>query len=120
VFNKPDGPYRHSTPVVGNSLSIALHDDGTPTFTFAVDGEIVSSGLGELEPNPMAAYVRLIADVIANDRSLFTTPEGLDAAWNTIAPILDDRPAIQPYERGSWGPTGARDLAGPTGWILGS
>jgi glucose-6-phosphate 1-dehydrogenase len=53
------------------------------------------------------------------DRSLFTRPDGLAAAWDCIAPVLDARPAPQPYPRGSWGPDAAEALAAPHGWLLG-
>ena len=119
VFRKPDGPYRHSTPVVGNALSVDLADGGDFAVELVVADTPVRAVLPEPD-EPLPSYVRLIADVIAADRSLFTTPEGLEAAWSTIAPILDDRPEVHDYERGSWGPAAARDLAGPEGWITGS
>ena len=119
IFRKPDGPYRHSTPVVGNTLSLDLSDEGE----LAVDLVVNDQPARAVAPDPddaLPSYVRLIADVIASDRSLFTTPEGLEAAWSTIAPILEHPPEVHAYERGSWGPEEARDLAGPDGWLLGS
>jgi len=63
--------------------------------------------------------VKLIHDVVLGDRSLFTRPDGLAATWATIAPVLDHRPQVQPYARGSWGPSAAAELAAPDGWLVG-
>ena len=72
-------------------------------------------GGGALSP-----YASLIHDVFTGDRSLFTTAEGLRAAFAAFAPLQGpDRPAPQPYEPGSWGPVGARRLAEPYHWVLG-
>ena len=67
----------------------------------------------------MPPYVSLIHDVVTGDRSLFTTSAGLSKAWASVEPLLEDRPEVQPYEPGSWGPTAANDLAAPCGWLLG-
>lgn len=66
----------------------------------------------------LPAYAQLIRDVLAGDRSLFTSTEGLAAAWRTMDPLLENRPAVMPYEPGSWGPETADALAGPGGWYL--
>ena len=72
-------------------------------------------GGGALSP-----YASLIHDVFTGDRSLFTTAEGLRAAFAAFAPLQGpDRPAPEPYEPGSWGPVGARRLAEPYHWVLG-
>jgi glucose-6-phosphate 1-dehydrogenase len=66
----------------------------------------------------LPAYATLIRDVLEGDRSLFTSSEGLDAAWRVAAPLLENRPEVQPYPQGSWGPDAAVELAGPAGWHL--
>ena len=66
----------------------------------------------------LPAYATLIADVLEGDRSLFTTSEGLEATWRTLAPVLENRPAVRAYAPGSWGPEAATELAGPGGWYL--
>ena len=68
---------------------------------------------------PLPPYVSLIHDVITGDRSLFTSSEGLAAAWAAIEPLLRDRPPVHPYPPGSWGPVAANELPGPCGWLLG-
>jgi glucose-6-phosphate 1-dehydrogenase len=69
--------------------------------------------------SPLPPYVSLIHDVVVGDRSLFTTSDGLAHAWRAVAPLLADRPQVQPYAPGSWGPAAANDLAAPAGWLLG-
>jgi glucose-6-phosphate 1-dehydrogenase len=66
----------------------------------------------------LPAYATLIRDVLSGDRALFTSSDGLAAAWRTLAPLLDHRPEVLPYAQGSWGPEAADALAGPDGWHL--
>jgi glucose-6-phosphate 1-dehydrogenase len=66
----------------------------------------------------LPAYATLIRDVLEGDRSLFTTSEGLAAAWRVLSPVLEHHPDVQGYAPGSWGPDGATALAGPGGWYL--
>src|SRR6478609_11286498 len=55
----------------------------------------------------LPAYATLIRDVLEGDRSLFTSSEGLAAAWRVLSPVLEKRPAVQGYAQGSWGPDAA-------------
>jgi glucose-6-phosphate 1-dehydrogenase len=66
----------------------------------------------------LPAYATLIRDVLDGDRSLFTSSTGLAAAWAAMTPLLENRPAVQPYAPGSWGPDAAAALAEPVGWHL--
>ena len=61
----------------------------------------------------LPAYATLIRDVLKGDRSLFTSSEGLAAAWRTLADLLEHRPEVLPYAQGSWGPEAAQELPGP-------
>ena len=54
--------------------------------------------------DPLPPYVRLIHDVLIGDRSLFTRPDGLAAAWKAVAPLLANPPQVASYAPGSWGP----------------
>lgn len=68
---------------------------------------------------PLSPYASLIDDVIRGDRSLFTTAEGLRAAFSAFAPLQDGpRPQVHSYEPGSWGPEEADRLVAPYGWML--
>ena len=128
LLRKPDGPVTR-LPGHGNVVSLSVAGPGSvdvrmvtkepgPALTLA---EATSSlSLCDVPGgDPLPPYVSLIHDVITGDRSLFTTSDGLAAAWRAVAPLLDDRPAVQPYPPGSWGPVAANELAGPGGWLLG-
>ena len=98
-------------------LSMVVKEPGPGLSLAVTDASIV---LGDVEgADALPPYVRLIHDVLIGDRSLFTRPDGLASAWNVLQPILDHRPAVQPYPQGSWGPAAAADLAAPGRWLLG-
>ena len=69
--------------------------------------------LMESDALDLPAYSTLIRDVLVGDRSLFTSSDGLEAAWHVISPLLEHRPDVQGYAPGSWGPAAATALAGP-------
>jgi glucose-6-phosphate 1-dehydrogenase len=128
LLHKPDGPVTR-VPGYGNVVSLSLSGAGSLdlqliakepgpdlTLTQATSSlDLAHVGKGK----PLPPYVSLIHDVITGDRSLFTTSAGLASAWAAVEPLLDDRPAVQPYAPGSWGPVAANELAGPCGWLLG-
>jgi glucose-6-phosphate 1-dehydrogenase len=68
---------------------------------------------------PLPPYVRLIHDVLTGDRSLVTRPDGLAHVWKVADPVLSATTRPKPYAPGSWGPSAARKLAAPDGWLLG-
>jgi glucose-6-phosphate 1-dehydrogenase len=128
VFREPSGPLVELLPADGTVLTVSVSGSG------AIDARVVvkrpgpelvlTSGTARLpledvpDADPLPPYVRLIHDVITGDRSLFTRPDGLAHAWDTISPVLEHRPEVQPYPRGSWGPEAADALAAPDGWLL--
>jgi glucose-6-phosphate 1-dehydrogenase len=64
------------------------------------------------------AYERLLLDAFHGDASLFARSDEVELAWGIIDPILtawqnERQPALEFYEPGIWGPTGA------TNWIAG-
>jgi glucose-6-phosphate 1-dehydrogenase len=130
IFRDPeDGPLQHELPTVGNVLSVSVAGSGSvrlrvvvkePGAEFTLTTAETELPLGAIQDgDPLPPYVKLIHDVIVGDRSLFTRPDGLASAWNAITPVLDDRPEILPYARGSWGPPAAIELADPDGWLIG-
>jgi glucose-6-phosphate 1-dehydrogenase len=130
IFRNPSsGPLSHDAPVDGNVLTVKLSGFGEidlsvvikkPGADLTLTTASANLPLAEVEEaDPLPPYVKLINDVILGDRSLFTRPDGLAHAWDVITPILEDRPEVQPYARGSWGPDTAVDLAAPDGWLLG-
>jgi glucose-6-phosphate 1-dehydrogenase len=129
VLRTPDGPIA-DLPAQANVISFSLSGDGEidvrllakkPGVSLIVDPTTVKIPLAQL-PNadPLPPYVRLIHDVLLGDRSLFTRPDGLAAVWRVAQPLLDNPPRLAGYPQGSWGPTAARKLAAPHGWLLGS
>jgi len=116
-------------PPQANALSLSLAGDGEialrllakkPGAELAVQPATIGMPLGELpHAEPLPPYVRLIHDVLLGDRSLFTRPDGLAAAWRTVQPILDAPPRLAKYPQGSWGPAAARKLAAPYRWLAG-
>jgi glucose-6-phosphate 1-dehydrogenase len=129
ILREPDGPLAGQLPGPGNVLSFSLGGDGEinlslvakkPGPALELDHGTVSLPLSSLPgANPLPAYVRLIHDVLTGDRSLFTRPDGLAAAWKTVGPLLAHGPRVAPYAPGSWGPAQARDLIAPGRWLLG-
>src|SRR4051812_12425962 len=128
LLRKPDGPVTQ-LPGHGNVLSLSVQGPGAvdvrmvtkePGPTLALAEATSSLSLCDVPGgDPLPPYVSLIRDVVVGDRSLFTTSEGLAAAWRAVAPLLEDRPPVQPYPPGSWGPAAAGELAAPGGWLLG-
>ncbi|MCP9884601.1 glucose-6-phosphate dehydrogenase [Synechococcus sp. ATX 2A4] len=61
-------------------------------------------------------YVRLLADAMLGDPTLFTRGDEVEAAWRLYTPLLElieDSPwqlPVQPYEARTWGPAAADSL----------
>ena len=129
ILREPSGPLAGQLPVESNVLSFSMAGDGE------IDLSLVAKRPGpglDLDPgtaavplsrlpgaDPLPAYSRLIHDVLTGDRSLFTRPDGLAAAWKTVGPLLSGPPQVASYAPGSWGPAGARKLIAPGRWLLG-
>ena len=128
LLRKPDGPVTQ-LPGHGNVLSLSIAGAGEldvrlvtkkPGPDLALTEATATLSLKDVPgADALPPYVSLIHDVIVGDRSLFTTSEGLAHAWRTVEPLLHDRPPVQPYAPGSWGPVAVNDLAAPSGWLLG-
>jgi glucose-6-phosphate 1-dehydrogenase len=128
VLRTPSKPLTN-LPQQANVLCFSLAGDGEialtllakkPGVALELEPAAVRLPLAQLpDADPLPPYARLIHDVLLGDRSLFTRPDGLAAAWKTITPLLENRPRIISYEPGSWGPAKARKLASPHRWLLG-
>jgi len=70
------------------------------------------------DAGPLEAYERLLLDVMRGDRTLFIGAREVERLWEICQPVLEHRPPVQPYGRGSWGPEEALDLP-LGGWHLG-
>lgn len=80
---------------------------------FTLDIEQAFSDLDGLE-----AYERLLHDVMRRDRLLFARAEQIERIWEICAPVTDNPPKPEPYEKGSWGPKNAVTLPEGPGWRL--
>jgi glucose-6-phosphate 1-dehydrogenase len=66
----------------------------------------------------LEAYERLIYDAFRGERTLFTTAAGIERLWEVAAPLLENPPAMQFYEPGTYGPDSVQDLIAPRRWRL--
>jgi glucose-6-phosphate 1-dehydrogenase len=66
----------------------------------------------------LEAYERLILDVMRDDRTLFTTAEGIERLWEVSTPLLEAPSPIRLYHPGSWGPNAVHQLIAPHAWRL--
>ncbi|MGL6134935.1 MAG: glucose-6-phosphate dehydrogenase, partial [Prochlorococcaceae cyanobacterium] len=68
-------------------------------------------------------YVRLLADAMLGDPTLFTRSDEVEAAWRLYTPLLElieDAPwrlPVQPYEARTWGPAAADNLLADDGLV---
>jgi glucose-6-phosphate 1-dehydrogenase len=62
-------------------------------------------------------YEVLLHAALEGDSTHFTRQDSIEETWRIFAPLLKSPPPVEPYEQGSWGPSGARKLvAGFGGW----
>ena len=68
-------------------------------------------------------YVRLLADAMLGDPTLFTRSDEVEAAWRLYTPLLElleEAPwqlPVHPYEAGTWGPGAADNLLADDGLL---
>jgi glucose-6-phosphate 1-dehydrogenase len=66
-------------------------------------------------------YVRLLADAMLGDPTLFTRSDEVEAAWRLYTPVLElieDSPwqlPVQPYEARTWGPAASDSMLAEDG-----
>ncbi|WP_233571690.1 glucose-6-phosphate dehydrogenase [Cellulomonas triticagri] len=120
LFGEPAGPGRVSVSLAGDGAIDITTTVKRPGPDLALATGTASLALDDVEPgDPLPPYASLLHDVLVGDRTLFTSPDGLRAAFAAFAPLLGpDRPEPEPYEPGTWGPARADALAGPDGWVL--
>ncbi|MEV7974262.1 glucose-6-phosphate dehydrogenase [Cellulomonas sp. NPDC089187] len=121
LFGEPAGPGRIALSLAGDGAIDITTTVKQPGPDLRLATGTASLALQQVDGGePLSAYGSLLHDVLVGDRSLFTTPEGLRAAWRTFAPLQGPtRPEPVEYEPDGWGPGQADRLAGPDGWVLG-
>jgi glucose-6-phosphate 1-dehydrogenase len=115
-------------PMRPSELVFELSDD--PTVRIEVQAKVPGPAIelgrvaltldveAELKVMGLEAYERLLHDVMLRDRLLFTRAEQIERLWEVCAPVLEHRPSVQSYQKGSWGPEAALELPPPPGWRL--
>jgi glucose-6-phosphate 1-dehydrogenase len=67
--------------------------------------------------DPPTPYERLLTDAMAGKPELFSRMDMVEESWRIVQPLLDKPCALEPYEKGSWGPESASHLTqGYGGW----
>jgi glucose-6-phosphate 1-dehydrogenase len=100
-------------PSTGVRLSVdARRADAAAPEIIDLDVEFAEEG-GE-GPTP---YEVLLHDAMRGDSKRFTRQDGIEEAWRVLQPLLEERPPVHSYAKGSWGPSEADKLvAGHHGW----
>jgi len=123
VLRDVEGPLDGSPPPRGNRVRVSLAGAGGLELGLVVKRPGATVGPPELTTgtahldlarlpagDPLPPYATLLREVLAGDRALFTSRDGLRAAWRAAATLLAHRPAVRPYAPGTWGPDAAADL----------
>ncbi len=122
VFKEaPHMPFAdYDTKTLGNNqLVIRVQPDEGITVKFGskvpgtgMELRDISMGFGYgetfTESSP-EAYERLILDVLLGDKTLFPDAQEVDASWAVVDPLEEYWASTkpEPYESGTWGPSGA-------------
>jgi glucose-6-phosphate 1-dehydrogenase len=112
-----------------NEIVIDFADPGSISVEFLVKvpGPELSLGQSKMTfsyensfatVHALEGYERLILLAMVGDQSLFTSSYGVERLWEISAPLLDNPPAVEPYEPGSWGPPSVDRLISPFHWHL--
>ena len=64
------------------------------------------------------SYQLLLLEVMEGDHTLFIRQDGVERAWEVLAPVLERPPPAIAYEPGSMGPSEADQLLAPRRWHL--
>ena len=127
IFKPAEGPL-HSTGRCRNVLAFDLKGNGAIEIEMTVKkpgpdpvpaDSTTRLNLENVAEGAMAPYTSLLYDVLAGNRSLFTSSAGLAEAFRAFQPLLDHPPEVEVYDDDSWGPTAADRLTDGLGWQLG-
>ena len=109
-------------PNEGISLKLLAKKPGFTTEFQPVQMEFCYSGV--FNGHQPDAYQRVLVDALRGDQSLFATSAEVLASWRLLQPVLDawraSTDAPEMYAAGSWGPSGAEQLAHRNGttWAI--
>jgi glucose-6-phosphate 1-dehydrogenase len=100
-------------PTTGIRMQVEAqgHESLEPEQVY-MDMEFGAKGGEEQIPYEVLLYAALVGD-----SRRFTRQDGVEECWRVMRPLLDHPPPVQPYAKGSWGPTAAEEvLAGYGRW----
>lgn len=130
TLREPPGLHlRDDTHLGPGRLVFEIAEPGSFTIHFRAKepGPIVALGNTKLvsefaidfdETKELEAYERLLHDAMIGDATLFNSAEGIERLWEISEPLLQEPPPVQPYQPGSWGPSGIDTFVPPKGWYL--
>jgi glucose-6-phosphate 1-dehydrogenase len=95
---------------LGPDVAIAL-SARTKTPGEAMTGDPTELKFVHQESDEMDAYERLIGDAMVGDATLFARQDSAEAQWRIVDPILGAETPVHEYDRGTWGPDQAADIA---------
>jgi glucose-6-phosphate 1-dehydrogenase len=64
------------------------------------------------------SYELLLLEAMEGDHTLFLRQDGIERAWEVLAPVLEHPTTPVPYDRGSWGPPESDLLMAPRRWHI--
>ena len=100
------------TPRLTIDLGALIKQAGEGMLAAPTELSLVRSPEEEMSP-----YERLLGDALIGDPTLFSRQDAVNEAWKIVDGALGDVTPLHPYERGSWGPPEADDIAAPVrGW----
>ncbi len=127
IFKPAEGPL-HSTGRCRNVLAFDLKGNGAIEIEMTVKkpgpdpvpaDSTTRLNLENVAEGAMAPYTSLLYDVLAGNRSLFTSSAGLAEAFRAFQPLLDDPPEVRSTTTTPGGPPTADRLTDGLGWQLG-
>src|ERR1700722_12707643 len=68
--------------------------------------------------NNLEAYEHLILEAMLGNQDFFTRSDGIERQWEIAEPVLENPPAVELYEPGSWGPVSIDRIVAPDRWSL--
>jgi glucose-6-phosphate 1-dehydrogenase len=81
----------------------------------AMRGEPTELKFVQQRGDEMDEYERLIGDAMVGDATLFARQDSAEAQWRIVEPVLDCAAPLDEYDRGTWGPAQAADIADSVG-----
>ena len=114
--NVPPPHANHLRFLLGHNDGVMLHlqakAPGDDLVSHPVDLDLsYEEALGPRED----AYQRLLEDAMDGDARRFGRADGLIEQWRIVSRIIEPTEEVHLYDRGSWGPAGADELAEPAG-----